>query len=134
MKLTIEEERMSDEFKKFHLRGLPFDAVIHHFTDTDKDNAHDHPFGFRSIILQGSYKEEVYTVNVDGTYSSEVIHRKKGDSFFIPAKHIHRIIELPEGECFTLILPEKWEKHTYFWKFEDKVQRRRWDELEYKDY
>ena len=56
---------------------------------------------FRSTVLWGSYIEERY--REDGTF--ERIHRKPGDSFKVSPDDIHRIVELPDGECVTIIEP-----------------------------
>jgi len=129
--IEIRQEKMSDQFTKYHLEGLPFSAVLHHFTDSDKGYPHDHPFGFTTHILKGSYVEKIYYPDLD---SSEVIHRKQGSSHFVAATLIHEIIELPDGDCWTIITPEKWERQPHFWKFENGIWLRAWDETEFKPY
>lgn len=111
--ITVVTERMSDEFTKFHINGLPFPAVIHHFTGSDKGLPHDHPWGFLSFVLSGGYIERIY----QRTGSFHDVHRRPGDTFRIAATHIHEIIELPQGECWTLVLPQPWERHGGFWDF-----------------
>jgi hypothetical protein len=126
--ISLREERMSDVFQKFHIDGLPVGAVLHHFADVDRGPAHDHPFPFRSIILYGGYVERVF--QMDG--SSELITRKVGDSFEIAASHIHRIEELPAGDCWTLMLPGPHEQTSGFYEFrEDGAYRRFWYENEW---
>jgi hypothetical protein len=83
--VTIGEEIMSDEFRKLHLMGLPFDAVIHEFVAVDKGDPHCHPFSFRTHILYGSYVELRYFINPDGTWYGRSFHRKEGDSFIVNA-------------------------------------------------
>lgn len=117
--LNIEAEKMSDEFTKHHIKNLPFDAVIHHFTATDKGSPHDHPFGFTSFILSGSYIERVYWIGKDGIWSSEWIHRKPGTAHSVEAAHIHQIVELPKGECYTLIIPQEKVREPRFWRFDE---------------
>lgn len=57
----IDIEQMSDAFTKYHLRGdMPFNAVLHKFSDVDRGPPHSHPWKFRSVILHGSYVEEIY--------------------------------------------------------------------------
>ena len=129
--LYIDTEEMSSVFTKFHLRGIPTNPVIHHFADIDRGEPHDHPWPFRSIILSGGYVERSF--NRDG--SSELIRRYPGDSFRITATHIHRIEELPEGECWTLILPEPLERTSCFWQFrEDGPYWREWHSNEWTKY
>lgn len=99
--MDIREEEMGPHMMKFHVGGMPFPAVFHRFTAPDLGDPHDHPWSFRSIILHGGYVEEVFAL--DGT--SERIHRRVGDSFVVPAEHIHRLIDLPAGECWTFIMP-----------------------------
>lgn len=133
MKPYFETEKMNAVFTKHHIKGLPFDAVIHQFTEKDKnEHIHDHPFGFTTHILKGSYIERVWTWDENNNYYSYQLHRKEGTSHFVSANTIHEIIDLPEGECYTLIRPNAWEKHVYFYKFEDGVTyKRRWDEQEF---
>lgn len=116
--IQVIEERMSDEFTKHHLRGLPFDAVLHHFTSIAGENAHDHPFRFTSHVLSGSYIERVYSVGADGSWGYTDIERKAGTSHIVEAECIHEIISLPEGECWTAITPQKKTRDPGFWRFE----------------
>lgn len=120
----IDLERMSDAMMKYHLRGFDQPLVIHEFSDVDRGDPHDHPFPFRSIILKGSYVEEVYGNN---GFLYELKHCE-GDSFEIDAKHVHRIVELPDGQCRTLIIPGEWEQTPGFWQFrDDGPYRRDWN-------
>ena len=125
--LDIREERMSDAMLKIHIPGL---GVLHHFTAPDMGAPHDHPWNFTSMILKGGYIEEVY--RPDG--ACERIHRKVGDHFAILAGHIHRIVELPEGECWTCIDvlgPKVQEPGFYEWR-EGRMFQRRWNEPEFR--
>lgn len=133
--MQIIEERMSEFFCKYHLKGLPFDAVLHHFTDADKGYPHDHPFSFMTFILKGGYIERVYTINKNGTWTSELVHHYPGDSHLVIANHIHKIEELPTGECWTLILPFPKLKDSGFYRFEENsILFRYWYENEFKPY
>ncbi len=67
--LSFREEKMSDELTKYHVIGLPFDAVFHHFTGADKGDPHDHPFAFRSHVISGDYEETIYRIKKDGNWS-----------------------------------------------------------------
>ncbi len=117
--LNIEIEKMSDEFTKHHIIGLPFDTAIHHFTAKDKGSPHDHPFGFTSFILQGGYVERVYKVETDGKWTSELLHRTPGTVHSVEAAHIHQIVELPSGECYTIRIPPEKVRQTRFWTCEE---------------
>lgn len=127
----IDIEPMSDVFTKYHLRGdMPFNAVLHKFSDIDRGDPHSHPWGFRSVILHGSYVEEIYHPKKGLVRTLE---RKQGDSFVIKAKHIHRIVELPHGECWTMIIPGPWERDSDFWQFrDDGAYTRAWFETEWR--
>ncbi|HXG85966.1 MAG TPA: hypothetical protein VNI84_18235 [Pyrinomonadaceae bacterium] len=130
--LTISEEKMSGEFTKQHLKGLPFGAVIHHFTAQDTGSPHDHPFSFTSHILSGGYIEKVFHVDEDGKWTSEWIDRKPGTVHTVEATHIHQITDLPEGECYTLIIPKEKVREPRFWKFDENgSQSRAWYEGDY---
>jgi len=130
MDISVVEEKMSDEFTKFHLKGFPFDAVVHKFTEPDKGYPHDHPFGFTTYILKGSYLERIY--DKDGN-SMEII-RESGTCHFVPATLIHKIISLPDGDCYTIITPMPKEREPGFWKFEDgKAYFKQWNEPEFKE-
>lgn len=131
--LHFREERMSDELTKHHINALPFDAVIHHFTGKDRGSPHNHPFSFRTYLLKGSYIERIYTINNDGSYQTEVIHRKEGTTHHVKADTIHEIIDLPDGECWTMILPERKVQESGFFLFEeDKISFRSWYENDFK--
>jgi len=129
MKIEIRQETMSPIFEKYHLEGLPFDAVIHKFTAPDEGHPHDHPFNFHTHILKGWYAERIY--NLDGTFRDVV--RKEGESHFVSADTVHQIIALSQGECYTIITPQEKVKEPCFWKFENGLAyRRQWNEEEFK--
>jgi len=89
---------------------------------------------FTTHVLKGSYKERVYSLSNDK--KDYIFYDKvweEGTSHFVPAYLIHEIIELAEGDCFTLIRPEPKTRDTHFWKFEDgKIYNRVWHEKDYK--
>lgn len=120
-------EAMGPHFDKWHINGLPFPLVLHRFTAPDHGDPHDHPWGFRSVIERGSYVEEEFD---RFTGRAVVIKRCQGDSFFVPMMRIHRIVDLPQGECWTTIRPDVGgpTQKSGFWRFEDgKVWHRHWD-------
>lgn len=117
---------MSDSFTKYHLNGFPFDGVIHKFTEPDNGDPHDHPFAFNTFIVKGSYIERRWDVNTGEFHDT---HRTRGESFLVEASTVHQIIALPEGECWTFILPERWERKSGFYRFADgETLHRYWDE------
>jgi len=133
--IKIKREKMNAVFTKHHLVGLPFDAVIHHFSEKDQhEHIHDHPFSFTTHILKGSYIERVYEILEDGTYKASIHHRKEGTTHLVTANTIHEIIELPDGECFTLIRPNAKEKEPSFYRFEDgKIFKRQWNQRKFRE-
>jgi len=111
---------------------LPFDAVIHQFNEPDQGDPHDHPFSFTTHILSGGYKEIIYTIHPNGKYSTEYVERKPGTSHKVKATDIHKIVSLPNGPCYTLILPSPWERKPGFWRFEySGAKFRTWDQPEF---
>lgn len=130
----FQDEIMSNEFTKYHLKGLPFDAVMHRFTDAKDEVAHDHPFDFRSTVLHGGYIEGIYTINEDGSWSYIRKERKKGDSFLVKASTIHKILYLTAKECYTIIQPEPKVQDSSFFKFnKDGIMVKKWFEKEFRE-
>ena len=128
--LHLRHEPMGPQFDKWHVEGMPRSAVLHRFTAPDNGPAHDHPFSFHSFVLSGGYVEEVFDRE---TGSSQLINRTPGESFYIEATHIHRIVHLPDGECWTIIIPYEWEQKSGFWEFrEGGTYHRYWDEPDFK--
>lgn len=132
--IKIKREKMNAVFTKYHIKGLPFDAVIHHFSQKDiNEHIHDHPFSFTSHILKGSYVERIYKILADGSYRSTIRHRREGTSHFVEATTIHEIIDLPDGECYTIITPKHKERETCFYKFENgQIFKRQWNQRKFR--
>lgn len=122
----VHPEVMSDGFSKWHLRdGL----VLHRFTAPDDGEPHDHPWAFTTQILSGGYVEEVYSLMPEGGWTMSLHYRWPGETHRVEAQTIHRIVSLPEGECWTLIRPEAWEQQPGFWRLRHGVAERRvWNE------
>ena len=100
---------------------------------TEEGFIHDHPFNFTTHILKGGYVERIYEIQPNGEVLISEVYREEDSSHFVPADLIHEIIELPYGDCYTVITPQPWEREVHFWKFEDvKILNRRWDETEFK--
>ena len=122
----VRVERMSRAFVKYHLDD---GRVLHRFTREEPHaDPHDHPWGFATDILDGGYVEEVFHVAADGAWHSTIVHRHPGERYHIPAAHIHRIVELPARECWTLVSAGPHERETRFWRFGDGVWSRSWRE------
>ena len=118
-------ERMNDRFAKLHLAVGRFAITLHHFTGPDIGDPHDHPYPFTTTILAGGYVEEVFHLDAGG-WRSELVHRNPGSVHHIPADHRHRIVELPQRECWTLVSAGPHEREVHFWRFGDGVMRRHW--------
>ncbi len=132
--ITVREEEMSKELMKYHLLNLPFDAVIHHFTGPDQGEPHDHPFPFTGFILKGFYVEKRLKIS-NGLWESQChIVRAEGDSYRVWADTVHKIVEVSEGGCWTLILPGKKVQEPGFFRRGEGHQmlKRFWNETEYK--
>ena len=117
--LAIREEELAEHFKKYHVLGpWPFDLVVHEFLGPDLGPPHDHPWGFQSLIVEGGYVEETYTV--DGGRGPDREHRK-GETFIVEATHIHRVVRLLDDKCWTIILPfiEDEPRRFGFWHFQN---------------
>ena len=120
---------------KLHMTIGKFPISLHHFTGPDIDGPHDHPLSFTTTILRGSYVEEVWVRdNATGWYPVK-IHRRAGESHMVHAETIHRISELPEGECITSV---EWHedlaprRQTRFWRFDHgNPFSRQWDERKF---
>ena len=117
-------ERMSRAFVKYHLDD---GRVLHRFTHEEPHaDPHDHPWSFETEVLAGGYVEEVFHLDADGGWRSELVHRDAGSVHHIPAAHRHRIVALPQRECWTLVRAGPPEREVHFWRFGDGVQRRHW--------
>ena len=122
----VRVERMSPAFTKFYLAD---GRVLHRFRKEEPHaDPHDPPWSFETTIVDGGYAEEVFTVAPDGSWRYELVQRHPGETYRVPAKHIHRIVELPAGECWTIVRSGSWQRTTRFWRFGDVVQSRAWNE------
>ena len=129
--ITTRCEPMGHHFTKHHLEGLPVSAVLHHFTAAEPEaDPHDHPWGFTSFVLSGGYVEEVFEVEFGW---SRTVTRRQGEAFTVDAGHVHRIVRLLEGECWTLVLPGPLERVSgfYRWAEDGTPMYRRWDQQEW---
>lgn len=125
--MHLEYEEMSPIFKKWHLKDVPFAASIHHLMAPDCGDPHDHPFDFASHILRGWYIEEHYDkeTGVITRYT-----RNEGASHRIAAVDVHKIVEVSEGGCYTIMVPTTpYFRTPRFWRFDaDRIVSRAWNE------
>jgi hypothetical protein len=129
--VNITTEHMSDHFVKYHLndRGqlpIPVAPVLHHFTSPDDGLFHDHPFGLWCTVLYGGYVEETVDRSAVrlGVWDVTRQRRREHETFHVPARHIHRIVELPKGECVTVAVYGPLEREVWLWRCKDgDVQR-----------
>ncbi len=122
--MQLRHERMNAGFEKWHVEGLPIGCSFHSFTLPDDGDPHDHPWAFSSHILSGSYVEDVYAL--DGTVVR--FRRCAGTVHQVPATRIHRIVQLPQGPCLTLVRAGPWEREPRFWRFDGEARSRQWNE------
>ena len=139
--MKLKHERLSAEFEKwlFTYRQREkkyFHTVLHHFTGKDKGNPHSHPWNFTSYILAGSYVEKRYIIHPDGNWSSTLIHRTTEAVHKVTADTVHEIVELPEGECWTVVVPTSPQPQPWhFWQFDETgIYRRLPKERTFKKY
>lgn len=129
--VDLRVERMSGAMTKLHLGTPDRPRVVHRFTAPDGGDPHDHAqFGFWSTVIDGSYVEERY--QRDGSCGR--IHRRQGDRFYVEPGAIHRIVELPDGECWTMIEPDPHTgRDSGFYQFRaDGVWHRLWHQDEWR--
>jgi hypothetical protein len=109
----LQEYRVDGEpvarFLKWTLLNTPFFRVFFHkFTGPDWSiDPHDHPSGFVSIGLKGSYVEVVY----DRT--GKVVREAKWNAPWIryfPSSHIHRMSWVDPRGTYTLCLVSRWNR------------------------
>lgn len=128
----VRGERMSPAFIKYHLDD---GGALHRFVRPEPHaDPHDHPWSFETTILSGGYIEEVFTFQPGGGWRSVLVERQSGSRHWIEAGHIHRIVALPLGECWTLVRAGPPERDTLFWRFGDTVQRRAWNARRWSPY
>lgn len=136
--ITLRTEKMAEFFTKYHIEGLPLDAVLHEFSAADTGEPHDHPWPFTSYVVSGWYRETVYwrSESRDGIFRNReaTYTRNENDCFDVPFERVHRITEISPGGVVTLIKPLPIEKPRTpgFYQFrEDGVYRRDWNVREY---
>ncbi len=97
---------------------MPFSIRVHHIVRPDPDrHLHDHPFNFRSIVLDGWYVEErPFTqltdreaLRIDGLVEDEDGTRAlttitAGSTYSAQATRWHRISRLSDGGAWSLFI------------------------------
>jgi hypothetical protein len=93
----------SDHFTKYTLGQMPDGtwAHLHHFTGPDQGTPHNHPCTITSHGIAGSYLERIFTPEGEG-YRTEDVLRTAGGFHVIAPECIHKLLSLPDGECWTL--------------------------------
>lgn len=128
MGLEIKEIPLGPNMTKYHFEqpGIP---AMHHIRAPDLGDPHDHPFGMHSFILFGGYREEIFDSRTGLSY---FVNHRKGESFWIPATRIHRIVELFEGEAWTITLPGEFVHEWGSWKWIDgNPHKKTWGQTEW---
>lgn len=87
--------------------------MLHKMERPDADRClHDHPWWFISLVLRRGYMEEVMT---DGG-TTDFNWNWPGKLLFRGMMHTHRVSNLPNGPCWTLVLRgrrrREWGFHT----------------------
>ena len=73
-------------------------ARIHHILRPDSDRCqHDHPWGFFRYIIKGGYVEECGA-------EKQLVARRPGELDFCPPHFRHRILYLPRGGSWSLVI------------------------------
>jgi len=105
---------MREEMRPGFIKEHYGDGLARHFLSTPDEpwmDPHDHPGYICTEVEQNSYIEEIYN-KLDG--STERVHRHQGDVFYIQPTTIHKIVELPDGQCITKV---KYGPHVHLWRF-----------------
>ena len=133
LNISFEYEKMSDEFDKYHIRGLPIQMALHHFKGPDRYLPHDHPASFSREILSGWYTEEKYWTGIDGKIHSSIDQLNKGYSSHVRAQDIHRIVDVAPQGCWTVVIVEPWVGEWSWYDFNcvDGPYRRQWNKGEW---
>jgi hypothetical protein len=118
-------------------KWLPFKIFLHHFFSSDIDRSlHDHPWVFRTFILNNGYEEIIQEHEYpDAVFRNRIL--TAGDTVRNEAEHTHRVI-VPKP-LWTLMIVHKAKRA---WGFHDKdlgwVHWRKYlnmeDEIKFPDY
>lgn len=74
-------------------------VMLHHITQPDQGPPHCHPCEMHSYGIEGRYLERIYK---DGC--TREVMRRAGSNHLIAADCIHKLLALPDGWAWTLVL------------------------------
>ena len=127
--------------RRWMFRCKLFSVRLHHFIGADPDHHHDHPFSFVSLLLRGSYTEEIrfevettedeakkriargFNVSLERStgrwsyWGTRIVRRVQQMTWAYRHKSTrHRVQAAPEG-CWTLVLTgPTWDRSDWgFW-------------------
>lgn len=104
--------------------NFPFNIFIHKFLKSDPDDLHDHPWGFRTVILKGGYWEHT---------EKGRFWRKPGFTQSVTSKHKHRVELINDTPCWTLFMPFKREREWGFYKDDKWIESEEYFQLRIKE-
>lgn len=91
---------------------FPFNIFLHKIIKSDKDELHDHPWGYFTFILSGGYYEHM-KLKEAVTNEDKIIKLWRGPGFYqcVSSTHQHRLeLDPAKGDTWTLFIPFKKEK------------------------
>ena len=100
--------------------NFPFNIFIHKFLKSDPDDLHDHPWGFRTVILKGGYWEHT---------EQGKFWRSPGFTQCVSPSHKHRVELKPNCNCWTLFIPYKREREWGFYRDNKWIESEEYFEL-----
>lgn len=87
------------------IKFLPLSMRLHVIRRPDLDrHMHDHGWNFRTIVLNGWYREERPAFGQMQDQPRDLMTRKAGDTAKLKYGHFHRIAEVPEDGVVTLFI------------------------------
>ena len=93
-----------------------FGVYLHKLCRSDYDRAlHDHPWGFWSFVLWGSYDEVFDASRLEGFERTETTRRARWSLAYRPATWRHRVIISEGRPAWTLLLVEPRSRPWGFW-------------------
>lgn len=105
--------------------SLPFCIRLHHIKRIDTRIHHNHPYGFKSMVVKGWYVEEQVVTVPDCDCQKPVTREVLHTAFRwcnIARLRYHRIISIPKGGVWTIIVHPRKPKE-YEWGYLDEDGR-----------
>lgn len=102
-----ETNAWEDYLERFYIFSKKYVGMyLHRFWNSDQDGLHDHPWNFVTIILKGSYFEEIPERQCVPHGPKLVKERKAGSIIFRTKYDAHKVLvpKGKEGECWTLFI------------------------------